>query len=65
MNRDAVPFEFGSYGNAEQFRAACKRRGVIARQRLEVVLVDADDVQHVRQLARRYHVRRIDGDPAA
>lgn len=61
---DPILFVFSFYGSAEQFRAACKRRGVAARQDLKRVYVARDDVSHVRQLARRYHVKTIDGDPA-
>jgi hypothetical protein len=58
-----VKFRFGRYGSAEQFRAACKRRGVIARQDLESVWVPKGDVDHVRQLAVRYGLRSVDGVP--
>lgn len=57
-------FRFGLYGKAELFRAACKRRGVTATQDLEVVYVPEDDAGHVRQLARRYGLRSINGVPA-
>ena len=61
---DPVEFLFTRYGHAENFRAACKSRGVTARQSLDAVLVERADADHVRQLARRYHVRAIDGVPA-
>ena len=59
---DPVEFVFTRYGSAEQFRATCKRRGVAARQSLETVLVGRSDVIFVRELARHYRVRAIDGD---
>ena len=57
-------FKFAQYGKAELFRAACKRRGVTATQELDIVWVPESDVDHVRQLARRYGLRSIDGVPA-
>lgn len=57
-------FRFRQYGKAELFRAACKRRGVTATQDLDIVWVPGNDADRVRQLARRYGLRSIDGAPA-
>jgi hypothetical protein len=58
-----IEFRFGRYGSAELFRAACKRRGVLAKQDLEKVYVPEIDAEHVRQLAHRYGLRTVDGMP--
>jgi hypothetical protein len=59
-----IEFRFNRYGSAKLFRAACKRRMVIGKQRYEVVLVPAEDVEYVRRLAGRYGVCAIGGVPS-